>query len=343
MNKLIAALIVTFLSTGLASAVTIETVPVGNPGNAADTRYIDSNHPTGVGSVAYPFRIGKTEVTNAHYVEFLNAVADADPYGLYSTFMESEPQGGIVQTGASGTYFYAVKPAALSGTYIYDEKPVVFVSSGDAMRFANWLHNGQPSAAQDPSTTEDGAYTLNGATTNDALAAVTRNPGARWWLPTEDEWYKAAYFDPSGLYYDYPTTNNSVPSNNLPSADTGNSANFSGGGYTTGNSDYPMTDAGAYVLSESSYSTLDQGGNVFEWNETLFFGDLPGAVFRGLRGGSWNGDAGHLHASIWANDSPSFQSYYYGFRVASIPEPSTLLLVAMAGFGLLFPRPTRNY
>src|SRR6476660_2688607 len=56
-------------NTGRAE-LTISTVPIGNPGNPADTRYT----PTGIGSVAYNFRLATTEVTNAQYVEFLNNV-----------------------------------------------------------------------------------------------------------------------------------------------------------------------------------------------------------------------------------------------------------------------------
>jgi hypothetical protein len=124
---------------------------------------------------------------------------------------------------------------------------------------------------------------LNGAIDDFALAAVTRNAGARWWLPNENEWYKAAYHKNDGVfgnYWDYPAGTNSVPNNNGPSSDTGNSANF---GITTGNSSYPLTKAGAYTLSDSPYGTFDQAGNVSEWNETLF-----DSSFRGIRGGGWD-------------------------------------------------------
>jgi formylglycine-generating enzyme len=118
-------------------AITIPTVPIGNPGNPADRRYFDGSHPNGVGAVAYPFHIGKTEVTNAQYVAFLQAVASSDPYELYSTSMASDIRGGIVRSGVSGSYTYAVKAAAQSGSYSFDNKPVVFVGSNDAMRFAS--------------------------------------------------------------------------------------------------------------------------------------------------------------------------------------------------------------
>ncbi len=192
-------------------------------------------------------------VTNAQYVGFLNAVAATDPYGLYSTSMGSTAYGGITRSG-SGTipepYVYSVKADAVGqgpgGTdYTYTNKPVLYVSWGDAARFANWLNNGQPSGPEVASTTEDGAYTLNGAVTSAALNAVTRNSGASWFIPSEDEWYKAAYYDGS-TYHDYATGTDTPPDNNLPSVDSGNSANFYAVNYTTGDSNYPLTDAGRY-------------------------------------------------------------------------------------------------
>lgn len=155
-----------FFFADLAFGLTIPTVRIGNPGNPADTRYIDSDHPSGAGSVAQVFNIGKTEVSNAQYVEFLNAVAGADPYGLYATNMSTDTLGGIVRIGTSPNYLYSVKSPALGGAYDYANKPVVYVSPGDAMRFCNWLHNGQPHGAQLATTTEDGAYALNGAVTS---------------------------------------------------------------------------------------------------------------------------------------------------------------------------------
>ena len=53
-------------------------------------------------------------------------------------------------------------------------RPVNLVSYWDACRFSNWLNNGQPTGAQGLSTTEDGSYYLNGATTDAHLLAVTR-------------------------------------------------------------------------------------------------------------------------------------------------------------------------
>ena len=171
-------------------------VPVGNPGNAPDTRY--DNIP--IGYVGYEYQIGKYEVTAGQYTEFLNAVAKADPNGLYHPSMGSPSVvlgANIKRTGSAPTFSYSVAAD-------WANRPVNWVSYWDAARFANWLHNGQPTGPQDPGTTEGGAYHDVG---NQTLFG--RNAGAKFFIPTENEWYKAAYHDQSaGLaasYFDYPT------------------------------------------------------------------------------------------------------------------------------------------
>jgi len=291
-------------STAHAAPVTFDWATVGNPGNADDI------HGGGHGGVATTYRISKTEVTNAQYTKFLNAVNATNTNGLYTILTNSDTRGGITRSGSFGSHTYAVKPDSVGngpgGTdYTYGDKPVVYVSFLDAMRFTNWLENGQPTGAQDASTTEAGVYTIGSG-----LDEV-RNPSATYFIPSEDEWYKAAYYDPNsggGVYYDYPTSTDSVPNNNLPSSDTGNSANFFDGGLTTGNSSYPMTDVGAYTASESPYGTFDQGGNVFEWNEAVTL-----SSFRVLRGDSWNDSfSGYLAASLRLLGNPTFEDNRVG-------------------------------
>ena len=256
-------------------AVTIDMVPVGNPGNAPDTRY---NAYLGFGSVAYAYQIGKYEVTAGQYTEFLNAVAKADPNGLYNTAM-GDPGGSlganIQRTGSSPNYSYSVAAD-------WANRPVNYVSFWDAARFANWLHNGQPTGPQGPGTTEDGAYHDVG---NQTLFG--RNAGAKFFIPTEDEWYKAAYHDKTaGLaasYFDYPTGTNAVPGNDInETTNPGNNANYYISNYAIG-SPYYRTVVGEFELSDSPYGTFDQGGNVWEWNETAVTSSS-----RGLRGGSFD-------------------------------------------------------
>jgi formylglycine-generating enzyme required for sulfatase activity len=316
------------------AAVTIPTVPVGNAGNAGEVQSQGT-----FGAVAYNYRIGKTEVTVGQYTAFLNAVAATDTYALYNTSMATDPNiAGIARSGAAGSYIYDVIGSP--------NKPVTYVSWGDAARFSNWLHNGQPTGLQDASSTEDGAYSLNGATTNAALNAVSRNPGAVWFIPSENEWYKAAYHKNDGAtgnYWDYPTSTDSIPySDQSPGSDAptqSNTANFFAddeiaNGYddgyaATGSLSYSssqnyLTDAGAYTLSASPYGTYDQGGNVWEWNEALISGS-----FRGLRGGSWSTEFDADLQSSFRNgviDFPTFESSPIGFRVATVPEPGTAVL-----------------
>jgi formylglycine-generating enzyme required for sulfatase activity len=100
--------------------------------------------------------------------------------------------------------------------------------------------------------------------------------------------------------------------------------------------------AGAYTHSHSPYGTFDQGGNVWEWNEALF--TLTHGPYRGVRGGAWNVLAGTLHASRWGVDFPAGNlngGFVQGFRVASIPEQSSLCLLTLAALALLHTRQRR--
>jgi formylglycine-generating enzyme required for sulfatase activity len=315
------------MPSGLTS---LETVTVGNPGNAPDMRWMVYNEPP-LGAVPYVYQIGKFEVTAGQYAEFLNAVAKTDSYGLYNTDMDTAVDRygcNIKRTGSPGTYRYSVASD-------WANRPVNYLSWGDEARFANWLSNGQPSGAQGLTTTEDGSYYLNGAFTDAELMAVTRKASANWVIPSEDEWYKAAYHDKSaGLaasYFDYPTGTNSVPSNVLTSPDPGNNANFwQGLGLPTIGSPYWRTEAGAFTNSASPYGTFDQGGNVEEWNETAFTGSS-----RGWRGGSCGGDSAYLFGGVRSDSVPRIEYGNGGFRVASVPEPGTTTLAVMGGVCLL--------
>jgi formylglycine-generating enzyme required for sulfatase activity len=172
-------------------------VTVGDVNNLADTG--GSGH----GSVSYSYAIGKYVVTNSEYVEFLNAVAAIDTYSLYNSNM-ANVWGGITRSGTSGSYVYTVKTN-------YGNKPVNLVSWFDCARYCNWLHNAKPTGSQNSITTEDGAYTLNGEISGDA---VPKNAGAKYHIPTGDEWYKAAYYKGGGTnagYWDYATQSDSLP------------------------------------------------------------------------------------------------------------------------------------
>ncbi len=298
------------------SLTSLEMVHVGNAGNTGDVQSQGT-----FGAVAYKYNIGKYEVTAGQYTEFLNAVARVDTYGLYNTDMLSNFFGcQIKQTGSPNAYNYSVASANAN-------RPVNYVSWGDSARFANWLHNGQPTGAQDLATTEDGAYFLNGATSDTDWVAISRKSNATWVIPSEDEWYKAAYYDPSlnygaGGYFNYPTSNDMVPTDEFPPGGA-NSANFD---HAVG----ATTDVGAYISSESPYGTFDQGGNIWERNEAVY-----GSLYRGLRGGAFNQDDSHLHASYRRVTTPTREVNTFGFRVAQVPEPATLSLLALGGLAVI--------
>ena len=318
----LAVVVCVSLVSAASAAVNIETVPVGNPGNAADT-YGD-----GYGAVSYEYNIGKYEVTAGQYSEFLNAVADTDTYGLYDVRMDSSTYGcKIERSGSSGSYTYSV-----AGDYA--NRPMNGVSWGDSARFANWLHNGQPTTGvQDATTTEDGAYYLNGATTNTALLAVSREADWQWAITSVDEWYKAAYHKNDGVtgnYFDYPTSSDSVPSIDLIDPDPGNNATFfdSTYYYTIGNP-YYRTEVGAHENSDSPYGTFDQGGNVWEWNEAI------DGSRRGLRGGAFNYDVDFLLASYRHGYYPAYELNSTGFRVSEVPEPATMAMLVLGAVGML--------
>ena len=104
----IAFLAPALLWASATQAVTFDWATVGNPGNTPDTEVMNDGT-TGYGGVDYTYRISKTEVTNAQYTEFLNAVADTDTNSLYNTSMDSTTFGGITRSGSSGSFTYAVK------------------------------------------------------------------------------------------------------------------------------------------------------------------------------------------------------------------------------------------
>ncbi|QDV91040.1 Formylglycine-generating sulfatase enzyme [Phycisphaerae bacterium RAS2] len=317
-----------FVTVHPAPAQLVETVQVGNAGNAGDTRFPNAGAPN-IGKVDYDFRISKFEVTAKQYTMFLNAVAASDPHGLYNPSM-GNTTGGVVsganiqRSGKPGSYTYSVPDD-------WADRPVNYVSWGDAARFANWLQNGQPTGPQSLTTTEDGAYHLNGATSIAQLMAVTRRPTAAWAIPTESEWYKAAYHKNDGLgsnYWNYPTASNNTPSSVLGNpSDPGNNATFSNPGMTIG-PPYYRTVVGSHENSESPYGTFDQGGNVWEWNETAF-----ASLNRGIRGGGYESIHSDLYAALRNYTRPTTEAHYIGFRIVGIPEPSTaVLLIAVTAF-----------
>ena len=297
-------------------------VTVGNPGNLPDSS-------TGnlYGAVGYTYQMGTYDVTLAQYAVFLNAVAATDSQSLYNPNMGTDLNiAGIVQLGSPGSYTYVVSGSG--------NRPVTYVSWFDAARMANWMQNGQqggntPAAI---ASTEIGAYTLNGATSG----IFTKNAGATIYIPTEDEWYKAAYYLPivesGNPYWSYATTRTTPPGNNAFSPRIpNNQANYNNGVFSTTQStaysasqNY-LTDVGLFSTSPSPSGTFDQSGDVNQWNDAVISGTV-----RGQRGGSWDRYFTAMESSGRSGNNPTFEFSSVGFRLASVPEPSSFVLI---GFG----------
>ncbi len=304
MKSILSPIVLVALALPALATITMDWVNIGNPGNAADPL-------TGRGSVNYEYQIGKYEVTNAQYGSFLNAKGSSNSGGIYNVNMANF---GVSQNGVSGNFTYYVSD-------VFANHPVSYVSWFDAARFANWMMNGGGG-----SDMETGAYTLNGATTG----AITANIGALVYIPTENEWYKAAYYSSANSNYSlYPNGQNTITMEDA-------NYNSSFGAFST--------HVGAYSNDPSSYGTFDQGGNVWEWND-----DVVSSSLRKTRGGAWNkygGYHGGYLLSSFSLDSPSSnETYDKGFRVAStvgfasaVPEPTLMLLTMVAGGMMLIRR-----
>ena len=299
----------------LAAPITIDMVTVGNPGNANDTGG------TFNGAVNYAYQIGKYDVTIGQYAAFLNAADPngTNPNGIYNSAMETDLRiAGISYTsGASaGSKYSVIGPSGTAYGQTGANRPITYVSWFDAARFANWMTNGQGAGS-----TETGAYDLATAAPGVAPAATT---GAAFYIPTENQWYKAAYYDPTlnsgaGGYYAYATQSDTAPGNLIGS--TANQANYAAGqlfsvsqsGTYDANQNY-LTDVGAFSGSGSFYGTFDQSGNVYQWND---LDGTPGSS-RGRRGGQWGTDDPLLlSASSSYSYDPSLENRVFGFRLAS--------------------------
>ena len=283
---------------------------VGNANNAADS--------TGYGAVSYVYKISKYETTISQYNTFLNTVGKNDANSLYQPDMGTDNvYKGILRSGASGTYSYSVSPGS-------GNKPISWVNWFDAARFCNWLHNG----ASSTSSTETGAYTLNGAISG----VFSKNTGAKFWIPSENEWYKAAYYDPtkngSGGYWSYPTKTDFI-NTNMANYNEAHPADANGN---------RLTDVGYYNFS-SYYGAYDMGGNVYEWNDSIDGSN------RGVRGGSWAYPNAELTLSKESRNPqvPTGNGWLIGIRVATaVPEPSALSLLAVGLGGLAIRRWRRS-
>lgn len=292
-----------FRAVNTPDEVAMEWVVVSNAHNNPDS--------TGYGAVNYAYRIGTYEVSNEQYARFLNTIdpSGANGRALYNPQMATSARGGITNDSTQSDGFHYVVKASMSA------KPVNFVSFWDAVRFANWLHNGQGNGS-----TETGAYELTA--TSPANASVSRMPGAVFFIPNEDEWYKAAYYEASSppIYWLYPTRSDTAPtiarcnSNGGITNDSAHIANYAFGATWNGVVGNVTGCGSGGAGSTTFYGAADMAGNVYEWNEGIIATD-----FRCIRGGGWHSVSDFLLSSVRNGYSPDTEVDTLGFRIARAP------------------------
>ena len=269
---------------------TIDFVNIGNTGNTADT--------TSYGAVPYEYRAGTYEISQ-------NAIDKATASGMANV---------------------------TAGPWIGNQ-PAATITWYEAAAFVNFLNTSTGKTAAYDLAWTGSAWSMNLWSSAQAWQVggenLYRNKDAYYFLPSENEWYKAAYYNPAGSnYFLYPTASSSVPTAVASGTDVG-TAVYNGATFNPA----AVTFAGGL----SPYGTVGQGGNVWEWNESAFDGtNSSSSEDRAFRGGSLVDTEDNLRSSFRDDGLPAFENSVFGFRVASVPEPSTYALLLMAGAGGLW-------
>jgi formylglycine-generating enzyme required for sulfatase activity len=270
---------------------TIDFVDIGNAGNAAN--------PVGItffGAVPYEYRMGKYEIS----------------------------QDAIDKATASG--MANVTAGAWTGN-----QPAATITWYEAAAFVNWLNTSTGKTAAYDLAWNGSAWSMNLWSSEQAWTAggtnLYRNKDAFYFLPSENEWVKAAFYNPAGSnYFDYPTASSSIPTAVASGTNAGTAV------YNNNEIVPAIVDSAGGL---SPYGTMGQGGNVVEWNESAF--DRTNSLStesRAARGGYYGSVAINLRSFARVERDPAIWLNDLGFRVASVPEPSTYALLALAAAGL---------
>jgi sulfatase modifying factor 1 len=340
--------VVASVARPVPAQVTFDWVTVANPGNPADTLVMNKgaapDFTTGYGAVDYVYQISKHNVTNAQYAQFLNAVdaTGSNALRIYDTRMSSDTLG-VAYTGGIDRDLTAESGAKYAAKPGQDNYPAIWINWASGARFVNWLANGQGAGG-----TESGVYDMALIPSNNSFATPPpRAAGATFFLPSENEFYKAAYYDPAknggaGGYWTYGTRSDTAPLSMAPPG-TANSANIGAGtdGQSAGTLAATMattgagfdasvnylTAVGAYAAATSAYGLYDVEGLVYNWTEatrTSFGNELP--IYRG---GSWRyneGASGAAFRNVYSGaGAPSYA--WYGLRIASLLAPLPIDIV----------------
>ena len=278
----------------ITSSMNMDFVPVAHINNQEDVAPVYTNNGVSLissgidnlGVVSKRYRIGVNEVTNNQYSIFLNAVAKTDNFGLYDTRMSSSVIGGIARSGSSGSYSYSNRNSM-------SDKPVVFVDYLSSIRFTNWLHNGAPTGTGlTSSVTEDGAYNIFNLGPDSYQ--ITKNIYQNYWLPSLNEWHKAAYYQPTDIITADSSSSVLVKRNNpfliSSSGTTSDYASLSVSGWL-------YTDK--LVVGDGSFSSSSGGGELSLVNGTLI-----------IESGSHKITIGNQNNLIVSNAGPEWNRTY---------------------------------
>ncbi|PHQ78102.1 MAG: hypothetical protein COB69_10710 [Phycisphaera sp.] len=305
-------------------------ITIGDVGNAAFVGDINDEHQfRGHGSVNYEYRIAKTEIRTSDWVEFANMARRFQ--------IPLDTALGAVHWGAG----LAIDPKTGDEVWVQFSKasgdwPVAGTSWWAAATYANWLHNDKAETAEAFLT---GAYDIStferDPTTGLFSDQPTRSPGAKYWIPSVDEWMKAAHYDPTkdgpsqGGWWQYPNGSDTKPVTGIPGVGETNADLFDIIG-----PDAWHTPVGSYPESQSPWGLLDVSGGASEWTEDWLFPSTPSdrvtdgtSIATGLSP-MFDPD---LIGQGYIADRPDFRSFKTGLRLASaIPSPAGSICFVVA-------------
>jgi len=298
----------------------------GNPGlNRVNTRATHQNR----GSVGYEYRMARTEINTAQWMEFVNVLSARG--NIWASRLEPRRWGGLFDFDAPpGMPQYKLNPSLVDAGNV----PVGGITFDQAAVYTNWLHNGKQS---DDASLMSGAYDVVTLGFGDPLLVSTEhNPSAKYWIPTLDEWMKSVYWDPNKTDEDgwwlYPNMSDGIPLAGPPGVGETNA------GYLDTRDDWTEFRVGEYTDSPAPWGLLDTSGGAMEWTESRvgFFNNLilKGASLGDLR---TSGPISHDRVNAGFTGSSQIGSVDSGFRIASsIPAPgsSAYLLAAFLGLSV---------
>lgn len=296
-KTLVLSVITISLFTGLVSA----DIFAEGTANQFDIDFItisgSTNPASGYGIVDNDYRMGTYEITNEQWDKFKVA------YGT-----------------VTGSLSSAYKKES-NTSWMGSDGPSNYISWYEAAQFVNWLNtsSGHHVAYKFTGTQGTSNYTFSTWDSSNAWGGTNlyRHKDAYYFLPTYSEWTKAAYWNGTELQT-FATIDNSIPIEGVDS-------NYD---YVLGRP-WKASDG-----SEELNGTFNMMGNLVEWVE-----DPPGNYYvptgmGKINGGSYRDDIDELKSLYMVSTVPWSEYSNVGFRVASVPEPTTIALLALGGLVL---------